>query len=319
MRSWERVATIPHLHRVLSLWFQGSSGLVFGDYRSLDDLLDDPVHSNANKEAIILRATPHSWTKVYSGRGEVHAVCSAGSQGLRALGTRFSPSGAEKSFLLASDDLGERWTEVAGALPPGGIGMHFSAPSSGFLWSQDRVYHTSDGGATWVDLGVDIRASIDVQRPALDAAGTLWALADGFLVIVPPEGDVVEEALPSDFDAQLVTAREGKVWLLGRTKRGKGNARILERAGSGALRIAADLPSLSPSAFDAGEAVAVVVGADVSGFAPKTVVLTSRDGLQRWTEVSSSSLNAGPIHIEKDRAVWVYGGADQIFRHALDG
>src|SRR5262245_7782308 len=105
MSRWELASTAPHLHEIRAMWFQTGtgSGLLFGSYRSLEQLAN-PDHEvrMAAKEAVILRCQGdlHRWVKVYSGAGELGRALRAGDDTFYALGVKHTRSHQRRSFLL---------------------------------------------------------------------------------------------------------------------------------------------------------------------------------------------------------------------------
>lgn len=320
MGKWEVVTRLPGQHEPRALWFQGGVGLVLGYYQSVEKLLElKLLKARAVEEAIILRAKGDyaSWTKVYSGTGEMLAVTSPAPGMLFALGVIYDEQGNRRSFLVSSTDQGQSWAPMPDP-PIAAIGVAFDKPKTGYAWSEEQVYQTEDGGQTWHDVEAPPRFLDGAPSPLLDSRGTLWAVGGGQLHSLDRTKHT-STPLPESFQAEVLALDpNGKLWLAGNGKTVEGKRGPLElwawHPGAGFQQVA-KRSELLPEHLHVGRTAILLIASDVEETPPDRKLHLSTDGGKSWKqETPAVSRGISAVFFEGDGTIWMSASQDRLLR-----
>ena len=324
MAKWEIVTRWPQYHKPLALWFHQGTGLLLGQHRTLEQMLDpDVLKSRATKEAFILRSQGdfQSWTKVFSGNGEFRSVSSPAPGLLYALGVSTDEEGNNRSFLVSSANQGLTWAPLPPPPIPA-IGVAFYEPKAGYVWSVERVFYTQDGGKTWRDAEFLVQMLDGFPPPVVDKQGTVWMVGEEELRSLDRGQQRTAVPLPEGFRVDLLTLDlEGRPWLAGHEPDDEGERGPLElltlpTSGRELQRISKfPKPILLAEHLHVAGGTILLFASDIEDTPPVSALHVSIDGGRKWKRESPAvTRGIGPVFVEENGTIWTAASADRLQR-----
>lgn len=324
MAKWEIVTRWPQYHQPFALWFEKGTGLLLGQHRTLEQLLDPNMAKvRSAKEAFILRGEGdfRSWSKVYSGRGEFRSVSSPEHGLLYALGVSTDEEGNNRAFLVSSADLGRTWAPLPPPPIPS-IGVAFYEPKAGYVWSVERLYQTQDGGQTWRDIEFPLHILDGFPPPVVDKHGTVWVVGKAELRSVEKSGQRSVVSLPEGFRADLLALdSQGRPWLAGHQPTDGGGRGPLELLtlppGARELQRVSKFPNpiLLAEHLCVGRGTIFLIASDIGETPPVSQLQVSTDEGRKWKRESPAiTRSIGAVFVDEDETIWATASADRLQR-----
>lgn len=321
MGKWKVAMSLPRLHKAEALWFKGHKGLVFGHYRSLDDLLNkDIVAGMEKKKAFVLKTVNNgkSWKKTFDGDGELYFVSSR-EDGvyLYALGRKYQMRGAWQAFLLQSTSSGDSWSELS--LPEDSIiGIDFSYKNVGYAWTENKLFITDDGAKSWSEIKCPLSVTLNGPRPIADLNGAIWTILDDKLYKISSNDEITEINLSIALKVDRIDiADDNSLWLAGRVKQGNTMQAKIYRYNEKerAFEEIVEFNNILPKALYAGKKKIFLIGSDMNEVPPRKLLMHSKNMGNSWKKEELAISDAmGPVFFEDEKTIWVYGSADRIQR-----
>ena len=336
--KWKVIATTPKFCDLNSIWFKGSTGLLFCGYQKSESR--DVNERFYATQAIIFKTYDlgKNWKKVFTGRTyfEGSSACKNGK--IYAFGRQYDKKGDWKPFLVCTKNQGKTWS-LKNFLSARIIGADFTSPEIFYAWSKKSIYRFKGDAKNWEKI-----VNIPYKEPCNyvgkgDGLGNLWFGHGNWLALITANDKIMEQTFPLKHEIDAMTVDDdGNLWVVERDRREKDWKATLHRrkrekgeniTHSRGLSFMAVFPEFFAQSILVYGKKVVVMGSDMKPRTPRNEVWFSDDSGQNWetenvqhtfhllTHIFGDFSNGPSFLDKKSGAVYFDGTRDRLWQRVL--